>query len=173
MSALRAGGCEYGSAAPVVPGPYLRRDELVAERWRWAFASSTSMYFFLMAMPRERRSVSIRASIKAPNQLDGGLKACADRSWSARRSGLPTVAAPAFSDQSPHDDDHLREGHPEIDYPPPTLRTSHQLPAGVVPRTPLPVDGMARPSEELRNVDRYPDPEAKNRVYEVFKKLVA
>ncbi len=35
----------------MVPGPYLRRDELVAERWRWAFASSTSMYFFLMAIP--------------------------------------------------------------------------------------------------------------------------
>jgi len=35
------------------------------------------------------------------------LRACADRSWSARRSTLPTVAAPSFPDQPPYDDDHL------------------------------------------------------------------
>ena len=76
------------------------------------------------------------------------LRACADRSWSARRSGLPTVAAPCFPDQSPHNDDHLREGHPEIDHPPPTLRTPHQLLlVGVVPRnssSPLPTDWWPR-----------------------------
>src|SRR5215207_8987763 len=63
------------------------------------------------------------------------LRACANRSWSARRSSLPTVAAPCFPDQPPDDDDHLREGHPEIYHPPHPLCTLHQFLVGVVPRT--------------------------------------
>src|SRR5215210_8490961 len=62
------------------------------------------------------------------------LRASANRSWSAGRSASPTVAAPAFPDEPPHDDDHLGEGHPEVDDPPLTLRTPHQLLVGVVPR---------------------------------------
>jgi len=62
------------------------------------------------------------------------LRACADRSWSARRSALPSVANPALSDQPPHDDHHIRERHPEVDHPPYPLRTPHQLLVGVVPR---------------------------------------
>src|SRR5215216_2927719 len=62
------------------------------------------------------------------------LRGCADRSWSAERPAFPAVAGPAFSDQPPHDDDHVRERHPGIDYPPLTLRTPHQLLMCVVPR---------------------------------------
>ncbi|MDQ3636791.1 MAG: Uma2 family endonuclease, partial [Actinomycetota bacterium] len=43
------------------------------------------------------------------------LRASVNRSWSSGRSAFPAVAAPAFSDESPDDDDHIREGHPEID----------------------------------------------------------
>src|SRR5215208_6586607 len=63
------------------------------------------------------------------------LRACADRSWSARRSTLPTIPTPCLPDQSPNDDDHLREGHPEIYHPPHPLRAPHEFLVGVVPRT--------------------------------------
>ena len=63
------------------------------------------------------------------------LRGCADRSWSAGRSTLPTVAHPALSDQPPHYDDHLGERHPEIDHTTPALRTPHQLLVRVVPGT--------------------------------------
>src|SRR5215216_1982389 len=65
------------------------------------------------------------AEIAAPPKTKVRIRACANRSWSARRSSLPTVAAPCFPDQPPDDDDHLREGHPEI-YPPspPALYTT-------------------------------------------------
>src|SRR5215204_2853485 len=63
------------------------------------------------------------------------LRGCADRSWSAGRSAFPTVAYPTFPDEPAHDDDHLREGYPEIDHPPPTLCTPHKLLMGVMPGT--------------------------------------
>ena len=50
------------------------------------------------------------------------LRTCAIRSRSAKRSSLSAVATPGFSDEPSHDDDHLREGHPEVDDPPLTLR---------------------------------------------------
>src|SRR5215218_5259798 len=62
------------------------------------------------------------------------LRGCADRSWSAVRSAFPSVAHPAFSNQPPHDDHHLRERHPEIDHPPYPLRTPHQFLMRVMPR---------------------------------------
>src|SRR3954468_8407479 len=62
------------------------------------------------------------------------LRASANRSRSARRSSLPTVAGPDFSDESPHDDDYIGEGDPEVDHPPLTLRTPCELLVGVVPR---------------------------------------
>ena len=40
------------------------------------------------------------------------------------------VAAACFPDEPPHDDDHLRERHPEIDHPPLTPRTPHELLVG-------------------------------------------
>src|SRR5215203_4979612 len=49
----------------------------------------------------------------------GFLRGCADRSWLPGRSTFPTVAHPAFSDQPPESDDHLRKRHREIDHPPP------------------------------------------------------
>src|SRR5215203_4815049 len=64
----------------------------------------------------------------------GFLRGCADRSWLPGRSAFPTVAHPAFSDQPPHDDDHLRERHPEIDHPSHALRAPHKLLVGVVPK---------------------------------------
>src|SRR5215211_3217837 len=63
------------------------------------------------------------------------LRACADRSWSAGRSALPTVANPTFPDESPNDDDHVGEGYPEIDDLSPTLRAPNQLLMGVMPGT--------------------------------------
>ena len=66
--------------------------------------------------------------------LSEQIRACADRSWSAVRSALPSVAHPALSAHPPHDDHHIRERHPEVDRPPYPLRTPHQLLVGVVPR---------------------------------------
>src|SRR5215208_1336870 len=62
------------------------------------------------------------------------LRGRADRSWSASRPPLPTVAHPTLSDQPPHCDHHHRERHPEIDDPPHPLGAPHQLLVGVVPR---------------------------------------
>src|SRR5215204_1914167 len=62
------------------------------------------------------------------------LRASANRLRSAARSSLPAVATPSFSNESPYDDDHLGEGHPEVDDSIPTLGTPHQLLMGVVPR---------------------------------------
>src|SRR3954452_6792966 len=61
------------------------------------------------------------------------LRASVNRSWSSGRSTLPTVTTPAFSDESPDDDHHIREGHPEIDHPSAPLRTPHKLFVGVAP----------------------------------------
>ena len=55
------------------------------------------------------------------------LRACADRSWPARRSALPAVAAPSFPDEPTHDDDHLGESYPEVDHLPTPLGTPHKL----------------------------------------------
>jgi len=38
------------------------------------------------------------------------IRACASRLRSAARSALPAVATPGFSNEPPHDDDHLGEG---------------------------------------------------------------
>src|SRR5829696_2838509 len=54
------------------------------------------------------------------------LRACADRSWPARRSALPAVAAPSFPDEPTHDDDHLGESYPEVDHLPTPLGTPHE-----------------------------------------------
>ena len=40
-------------------------------------------------------------------------------------AALPSVAHPAFSNQAPLDDHNLRERHPGIDHPPPTLCVHH------------------------------------------------
>src|SRR5215211_5441051 len=66
--------------------------------------------------------------------VDSGLRGCADRSRSAGRSAFPSVVHPAFSNQPPHDDHHLRERHPEIDHPPYPLRTPQQFLVRVMPR---------------------------------------
>jgi hypothetical protein len=65
---------------------------------------------------------------------DARLRGCADRSWSAGRSAFPSVVHPAFSNQPPHDDHHLRERHPEIDHPPYPLRTPQQFLVRLMPR---------------------------------------
>src|SRR3954447_19696142 len=62
-----------------------------------------------------------------------GFRASVNRSWSSGRSTLPTVTTPACSDESPDDDHHIREGHPEIDHPSAPLRTPHKLFVGVAP----------------------------------------
>jgi hypothetical protein len=62
-----------------------------------------------------------------------GLRASANRLRSAARPSLPAVADPSFSNESPYDDDHLREGQPEVDDFVPTLGTPHQLLVGILP----------------------------------------
>jgi hypothetical protein len=62
-------------------------------------------------------------SVKAANDL----RVSADRSWLSARTTFPTVASPALPDEPTHDDDHLREGHPEVDHPPSPLRAPHKL----------------------------------------------
>jgi hypothetical protein len=44
-------------------------------------------------------------------------RGCANRSWSAGRSTLPTVASAGFSDESPYDEDHVRERNSEVYVP--------------------------------------------------------
>src|SRR5829696_2167969 len=61
------------------------------------------------------------------------LRASANRLRSAARSSFPAVAGPSFSDESPHDDDHLREGQPEVDDLLPALGTPYQLLVGILP----------------------------------------
>ena len=65
-------------------------------------------------------------------ELAGGLRASVNRSWSSGRSAFPAEAAPAFSDGSPDDYDHVRrEGHPEIDVTRPhTSRYTTPAPCG-------------------------------------------
>src|SRR5215203_1543976 len=61
------------------------------------------------------------------------IRASANRLRSAARSSFPAVAGPSFSDESPHDDDHLREGQPEVDDLLPALGTPYQLLVGILP----------------------------------------
>src|SRR3954447_6282266 len=61
------------------------------------------------------------------------LRGRANRSGSAIRSTLPTVVGPGFSDEPPHDDDHVREGDPEVYDSPFPLSAPHQLLVGVGP----------------------------------------
>ena len=66
---------------------------------------------------RELKIEALDGDIVRTNLSKGlGFRGCADRSWSPGRSAFPTVAHPAFSDQPPHDDDHVRERHPEVDH---------------------------------------------------------
>src|SRR5215208_5666608 len=61
------------------------------------------------------------------------LSASVNRSRSPGRSPLPTLAGPTFSAEPAHHDDHIREGHPEVDHPSAPLGTPHKLLVGVVP----------------------------------------
>src|SRR5918994_375886 len=61
------------------------------------------------------------------------LRASADRLRSAARTALPAVVSPAPSDEPPHNDDHLREGDPEVDDSLPALSAPHQLLVSVMP----------------------------------------
>src|SRR5215204_7376538 len=63
------------------------------------------------------------------------LRGSADRSWLSGRTTFPAVAAPALPDEPSYDDDHLGEGHPEVDHPSSPLRAPNQFFVGVVPRT--------------------------------------
>src|SRR5829696_466034 len=61
------------------------------------------------------------------------LRGSADRSWPSGGTTFPAVASPALPDEPTHDDDHLREGHPEVHHPPAPLGTPHELFVSVVP----------------------------------------
>src|SRR5215212_10267796 len=87
--------------------------------------------------PAAASSPTVRCSPRycpGVRRLRNHLRACADRSWSSGRTPCPAVATPALPDEPPHDDDHLREGHPEVDHPTHLLRAPHELLVGVVPR---------------------------------------
>ena len=61
------------------------------------------------------------------------LRACANSSWAAIRSSLPTVVPPRFSDEPSHDDDRVGEGDPEVDHSPYPLGAPHELLVRVLP----------------------------------------
>src|SRR5215204_3815238 len=56
---------------------------------------------------------------------EGKLRACANRSWPAERSAIPSVAGPGFADEPPDDDDYARESHPELDHASSSFRAPH------------------------------------------------
>src|SRR5215216_3467860 len=60
------------------------------------------------------------------------LRACANGSWSAGGSALPVVMSQGFPEEPAHDDDHVREGDPEVDHPPLPLGAPHQFLVGVL-----------------------------------------
>src|SRR5687768_6642199 len=64
----------------------------------------------------------------------GRLRETANRLRSSRGASFPAVAHPTLPNEPTHDDDHLREGHPEVNHPSPALRAPHQLLMGVLPR---------------------------------------
>src|SRR5215216_3479835 len=76
----------------------------------------------------------LRPTVLYMSSFSGRLRACANRSWSAIRSALPTVVGPGFSDEPPHDNDHVGKGDPEVDHSPFPLGAPHQLLVGVAPR---------------------------------------
>src|SRR5215207_115410 len=61
------------------------------------------------------------------------LRACANRSRSSGRSVFPAVVNPGFSDQSPHNDDRVGKGDPEVDDLPLALGTPQELSVGITP----------------------------------------
>src|SRR3712207_3173480 len=77
---------------------------------------------------------AIARDITERKRAEERLRASVNRSRSSGRSALPAVASPAFSDEPPDDDDHVREGHPEIDDLPTPLGTPEELFVGVAPR---------------------------------------
>ena len=69
----------------------------------------------------------LRPALEPLLETIASLRACADRSWPARRPGLPAIAAPRLPDQPSYDDDHLGEGYPEVDHSIPTLGTPQKM----------------------------------------------
>jgi hypothetical protein len=80
-------------------------------------------------LTREVPSIRPAADLEVTN-----IRGCANRSRSATRASLPTVATPGFSDEPPHNDQRLRESDPEVDDSPFLLSTPHQLLMGIAPR---------------------------------------
>src|SRR5215217_5037150 len=68
-----------------------------------------------------------------PSTTRRRLRACANRLWATVGSAIPTVVDPCFSDEPTHYYDHLGEGNPEVDDPPPALGAPRQILMGVVP----------------------------------------
>src|SRR5215210_8853780 len=77
-------------------------------------------------------SIEFRLLPRFPQLRITRLRGCANRSWSARRSTLPTVASPGFSDEPPHDEDHVRESDPEVDDSPFPLGAPREFLVGIV-----------------------------------------
>src|SRR5215211_3333514 len=80
---------------------------------------------FIAYLPKRVQVWHFRKFNAAKVSVTGILRACANRSWSTLGSSLPTVVDPGFSDESPHDDDHLGEGDPEVDDRPPAFGAPH------------------------------------------------
>src|SRR3712207_3782161 len=77
--------------------------------------------------------VDMRHGLIVPLIIRIRIRASANKLRSAARPTLPAIAGPAPSDEPTYDDDYLRKGYPEVDYPPPHLGAPHKLLVGVVP----------------------------------------
>jgi len=64
----------------------------------------------------------------------GGLRACANRSWSASWSGVPSVEGPGASEQSADEDDGVGEGDVEVGDDLAAFGAAGEFVEGVVPR---------------------------------------
>jgi hypothetical protein len=63
----------------------------------------------------------------------GEIRACVNRSWSADGPAFPAIVSPGFPDESPHDDDYVGKGDPEVDHSPFPLGAPEEFLVGVGP----------------------------------------
>jgi hypothetical protein len=96
------------------------------------FALAASAYFDAEDIQPRVLTSLLQAALKGTPLSTELLRACANRSWPSGRTTFPAVASPALPDESTYDDDHLREGHPEVDHPSAPLRAPEELFVGVL-----------------------------------------
>jgi hypothetical protein len=75
---------------------------------------TTSIYPFPKMLPDRALGTGASSRKLLQTASAGGLRACANRSWSAGRPALPAVVGPGFTDEPLHDDDRIGKGDPEV-----------------------------------------------------------